>query len=116
MKRAFITLIALVFSTLLALADPSGLYSVEGVSLDGEAYKAELQVVKSGDVYELTYTFEDGTEQHGSAVGDDNFLAYGYSDDENTGVGLMTAKDGKWEGVWTQVGASKMSTEMWTKK
>ncbi len=75
------------------------------------------EIVKSGDVYELRYDLEDGTRQEGSAVGDDNFLAYGYGDDEELGVGLMNAKgDGKWEGIWTRVGADKLSVETWTKK
>lgn len=111
--RAILAAFLLSFST---LADPSGLYTVEGVSLEGEAYSAELQIVKSGDVYELTYTFDDDTTQQGSAVGDDNFLAYGYGDEDALGVGMMAAKGGKWEGVWTHVGASKMSTETWAPK
>ncbi len=116
MKRVVQVFALLIWSTVAALADPSGNYDVKGVDLDGQPYSAELQIVKSGDVYELTYKFEDGTEQEGSAVGDDNFLSYGYADDEELGVGLMTGKDGRWEGVWTHLGASKMSTETWTRK
>lgn len=117
MKRFVTALVFLVFSGLAALADPSGHYAFEGTDLDGETYKGELQIVKSGDVYELVYTYEDGSTQEGSAVGDDSFLAYGYADEDETGVGLMVHKDGgKWEGVWTHLGASKMSIETWTKK
>lgn len=116
MKRILGSFAVLVISTLMAFADPSGNYDVKGTDLEGQPYSAALQIVKSGDVYELTYTFEDGTTQEGSAVGDDNFLSYGYADDEELGVGLMTGKDGKWEGVWTHLGASKMSTETWTRK
>ena len=116
MKRILYSFAVLIFATLTAWADPSGTYDFEGVELDGSAYKGTLQIVKSGDVYELNYTFEDGSTQVGSAVGDDSFLAYGYGDEGELGVGLMTAKDGKWEGIWTRVGASKMSIENWTKK
>jgi hypothetical protein len=119
MKRAITTFAFLVFATLTAWADPSGNYSFSGVTLEGEAYKGSLQIVKSGDVYELIYTFEDGSVQEGSAVGDDSFLAYGYADEDETGVGMMVAKEGAagtWDGIWTTLGASKMSTETWVKK
>jgi hypothetical protein len=117
MRRIATAFALLVFATMTAWADPSGNYSFEGTDLDGETYKGDLQIVKSGEVYELTYTYEDGTVQEGSAVGDDTFLAYGYADEDELGVGLMNAKDGgKWEGIWTHLGASKISIERWTKK
>jgi len=117
MKRIVSAFAVLIFATFAAFADPSGNYSFAGKDLDGNDYKGDLQIVKSGDVYELIYTFEDGTTQEGSAVGDESFLAYGYADAEETGVGLMVAKDaGNWEGIWTSIGASKMSIETWQKK
>lgn len=116
MKRIFVAFAAFLFATFAAWADPSGTYDVKGTELDGTAYHGTLVISKSGDVYELAYTFDDGATQEGSAVGDDSFLAYGYGDDEELGVGLMTAKGGNWEGIWTHVGATKMSTEVWTKK
>lgn len=117
MKRIATAFAVLVFATFAAWADPSGNYDFKGTDLDGETYQGTLQIVKSGDVYELVYTFEDGSVQEGSAVGDDSFLSYGYADEDELGVGLMVAKDGgKWEGIWTHLGASKMSTEEWTKK
>ena len=117
MKRFVYAVAVLFLSAFAAWADPSGNYTFEGTDLDGKTYKGDLQIVKSGEVFELTYTFEDGTVQEGSAVGDDTFLAYGYADDEELGVGLMNAKDGgKWEGIWTHLGASKMSIETWAKK
>ena len=116
MRKLALTVASFLFATLAAWADPSGDYLVKGVELDGTAYQGELQISKVGDVYALNYKFEDGTVQEGSAVGDDEFLAYGYGDDEELGVGLMTGKGGSWEGIWTHVGASKMSTETWTRK
>ncbi len=117
MKHAIYAVIGLIFTVVSAWADPSGNYTFEGTDLEGNAYKGDLQIVKSGDVFEMTYTFEDGSTQEGSAVGDDTFLAYGYADEEDLGVGLMNAKgDGKWEGIWTHHGASKLSIETWTKK
>jgi hypothetical protein len=116
MKRLALLAVSFLFATFAAWADPSGTYDVKGVDLDGKQYHGELQVAKVGDVYSLTYTFDDSTVQEGSAIGDDEFLAYGYGDNEELGVGLMTGKDGNWEGVWTNLGASKMSTETWTKK
>jgi len=116
MRTFALAIAAFFFATITAFADPSGNYLVKGVELDGKAYQGELQIAKVGDVYSLTYTFDDGTVQEGSAVGDDEFLAYGYGDDEELGVGLMTGKGGSWEGIWTHVGASKMSTETWTRK
>jgi len=116
LSRIFYAFAALLVATFAAWADPSGSYAFKGTTLEGEAYEGTLEIAKVGDVYELTYTFADGTEQKGSAIGDDSFLAYGYGDDEELGVGLMTGKDGSWEGVWTNVGASKMSTETWTRK
>lgn len=118
MKRVFFALVGLVFATVAAWADPAGTYDFKGTELDGTEYQGTLEVAKSGDVYELTYTFDDGHVQKGSAVGDDSFLAYGYGDADGgeLGVGLMTAKDGNWEGIWTRVGADKMSIENWTRK
>ena len=116
MKRVFYAFAVLVFATFAAWADPSGSYKFKGTELDGTAYQGTLEIAKVGDVYELTYTFDDGSIQKGSAVGDESFLAYGYGDDDELGVGLMTAKGGTWEGIWTNVGADKMSTETWTKK
>jgi len=118
MKRAFFAFAALIFATVAAWADPSGTYAFKGTELDGTEYQGTLEVAKSGDVFELTYTFDDGTVQKGAAVGDDSFLAYGYGDSDGgeLGVGLMTAKDGNWEGIWTRVGADKMSIENWTRK
>ena len=116
MKRIFYAFAALLFVTFAAWADPSGSYDFKGTELDGTNYQGTLAIAKVGDVYELTYTFDDGSTQKGSAVGDDSFLAYGYGDNEELGVGLMTAKGGAWEGIWTRVGADKMSTETWTKK
>jgi hypothetical protein len=117
MKQIFVAFSAFLFATFVAWADPSGSYDIQGVELDGTEYSGTLEIAKVGDVYELTYSLEDGTRQKGSAVGDDTFLAYGYADDEELGVGLMNAKgDGRWEGIWTRVGADKMSIENWTKK
>ena len=116
MRTFAFTVAAFLFATFAAWADPSGNYQVQGVDLEGKTYKAELQIAKVGEVYSLTYTFDDGSVQEGSAVGDDEFLAYGYGDSEELGVGLMTGKDGSWEGIWTNVGASKMSTETWQRK
>jgi len=116
MKRLFLAFATLVFATVAAWADPSGTYEFKGTELDGTSYHGTLVIAKVGDVYELTYTFDDGSTQSGSAVGDDSFLAYGYGDNEELGVGLMTSKGGSWEGIWTHVGADKMSTETWTKK
>lgn len=116
MKRAFYACAVLLFTTFAVWADPSGTYDFQGTELDGTNYKGTLEIAKVGAVYELTYTFEDGSIQKGSAVGDDAFLAYGYGDDEELGVGLMTGKDGSWEGIWTNVGADKMSTETWKRK
>jgi hypothetical protein len=116
MKHIFYAFAGLLFATFAAWADPSGTYDFKGVDLDGTNYQGTLEIAKVGDVFELTYTFEDGSTQTGSAVGDDSFLAYGYGDDEELGVGLMTSKGGAWEGIWTHVGADKMSIETWTKK
>ncbi len=116
MTRAFVAFAAFIFATFAAWADPSGSYEFKGTALDGTAYHGMLDIKKNGDVYELIYTFDDGSVQEGSAVGDDSFLAYGYGDDEELGVGLMTGKGGSWEGIWTNVGAGKMSIETWTRK
>ena len=115
MKTLLATVVALAISAASALADPSGTYTVEGMAPDGREYTADLEIAKVGDVYELTYTFSDQSEQTGSAIGDDQFLAYGYGDDEELGVGLMAAKGDSWEGVWTNVGSSRMGIETWTR-
>lgn len=117
MRKLVLATAAFVLSSLAAAwADPAGTYTVKGTELDGSTYEGTLEIEKNGDVYALAYSFADGTEQEGSAIGDDNFLAYGYGDDEELGVGLMTGKDGNWQGVWTHLGANKMSTETWTRK
>ena len=116
MKTILLAAALLVTTTLAAFADPTGTYAVAGTNIDGEAYEGTVSVTRTGDVFELKYEFSDGTEQEGSAVGDDSFLAYGYGDEEEIGVGLMTGKDGNYEGIWTHLGADKMSTEIWTKQ
>lgn len=52
----------------------------------------------------------------GPAIGDDEFLTYGYAGEDELGVGLLTAKGENREGVWTNVGAEKTSMETWTRK
>lgn len=116
MKTLLASLAVLLAVTFAACADPSGLYAVEGTTPTGEAYAAELEIAKVGDVFELTYTYADGSEQNGSAIGDDSFLAYSYGDDEEIGVGLMTSEGPGWSGVWTFVGSSKMGLETWQRQ
>lgn len=116
MNRMLVACVTFFLCCVAALADASGKYAVKGTSPDGEQYAGEVTIIKTGDVYELMYRFEDGTEQEGSAIGNDNFLAYGYGDDEETGVGMMNAKEGNWEGIWTNVGSSKMGIETWMRK
>lgn len=116
MNKLILGAAAFLMATYVAWADPSGSYAVKGVDPTGKAYEGELVIAKVGDVYELAYTFSDASEQEGSAIGDDSFLAYGYGDNEELGVGLMNAKDGNWEGIWTNVGSTKLGIETWTKK
>ncbi len=116
MKTLLASLAVLLAATFTAWADPSGVYAVQGKTPKGEEYAGELEIAKVGDVFELTYTYADGSEQSGSAIGDDSFLAYGYGDDDEIGVGLMTSEGSNWSGVWTFVGADKMGLETWKRQ
>lgn len=116
MKKLILGAASLLIATCAAWADPSGTYDVKGTRPDGTTYEGQLEIAKIGDVYELNYTYSDSSEQQGSAIGDDSFLAYGYGDEQELGVGLMASKGGNWEGVWTNAGSDKMGLESWTKK
>lgn len=97
-----------------SVADPSGGYDISGVNPDGTTYSASVLVSKVGDVFALTYTLDDDSKVSGSAIGDDEVLAIGYAQEDDTGVALMFAEDGKWKGVWTYLGAKGLGTEEWT--
>ncbi|MEC5290503.1 hypothetical protein VSX64_06245 [Aurantimonas sp. C2-6-R+9] len=97
-----------------ALADPSGSYDISGVNPDGTQYEASVLVAKIGDAFTLTYTLGNGSKVSGTAIGDDDVLAIGYAEKDDTGVALMFSEDDKWKGVWTYLGAKTLGTEEWT--
>ena len=95
-----------------ALADPTGTYDIEGMNPDGSTYQASVLVSKVGDTFALTYTLDD-RKVMGTAIGDDDVLAIGYGEADDSGVALMYRDGETWQGVWSYLGAKQMGTEEW---
>lgn len=114
------TLTGLAFAALIAiaspaLADPSGQYTMKGTNPGGEGnYRGSVVVKKVGDVYEVVWTI-GGDRVTGTAIGNDEFLAVGYTSGTKPGIAAYSRKaDGTWEGVWTYLGNSRIGTETWS--
>lgn len=113
--RSIAFILASLLTTTVALADPSGSYSVEGKSPDGSAYKGAVVISKTGDTYKVVWTI-GGDKYTGTAVGDDSFLAVTYKAGGDAGLAVYGREGTGWKGVWTMLGGTKLGAERLTRK
>jgi hypothetical protein len=114
------------------LADPTGIYDVEGMNADGRStYRGTVEVVRTGETYGVYWTigdqtfigtgigarFLDGRIEMGPATRDDTGLSVGYVSDSNFGIAMYFEQpDGVWKGVWTYGGSESVAGEIWVRR
>lgn len=131
---AIISAFLLLAAPPLALADPSGTYSVVGRNADdGSTYKGTVEVSRVGATYKVVWVidgeksigtgigshFEDGGDTYatGPASDKDSGLAVGYVNKDSYGIAIYYRQaDGSWKGVWTYGGSQHITSEVWTPK
>jgi hypothetical protein len=110
MKRfALLVLLALLIASasvhVQSSVDPSGAYRCDGVSPDGQAYRAAVHIAKTGDTYIVQWLTPRGVVNVGIGVINGNTLSVGYV---GTTAGVVVYKLGSKElsGEWTDLEAS----------
>jgi hypothetical protein len=86
--------------------DPSGAYRCDGVSPDGQAYRAAVQIDRNGDTFIVRWLTPRGVVNVGVGVMNGNTLAVGYF---GASAGVVIYKiDGNKQltGEWTDLEAS----------
>jgi hypothetical protein len=86
--------------------DPSGAYRCDGVSPDGQAYRAAVQIDRNGDTFIVRWLTPRGVVNVGVGVMNGNTLAVGYF---GASAGVVVYKiDGQKQlsGEWTDLEAS----------
>ncbi len=121
MKRfALIILLALVVAIapvkVQTTVDPSGAYRCDGVSPDGQTYRAAVHIVRNGDTYIVRWLTPRGIVNVGVGVLNGDTLSVGYV---GASAGVVVYKlDGNKQlsGEWTDLDASgHVYTETLTK-
>jgi hypothetical protein len=124
---------ALIGLPTLALADPTGTYSVTGHNAGGGGtYEGTVEVTRTGGTYKVVWTiagkntigtglgshFENGNSIiTGPATDNDAALSVGYVSKDSFGIAQYYLQaDGSWSGVWTYGGSKDVATETWTKQ
>ncbi len=111
MKRfALLLLLALLIASasvhVQSSVDPSGAYRCDGVSPDGQSYRAAVHIAKSGETYIVQWLTPKGVVNVGIGVISGNTLSVGYV---GTTAGVVVYKlNGNKElaGEWTDLEAS----------
>ncbi|RPI55185.1 MAG: hypothetical protein EHM55_08625 [Acidobacteria bacterium] len=86
--------------------DPSGAYRCDGVSPDGQKYRAAVHIVKNGETYIVQWLTPRGVASIGVGVVNGNTFSVGYVG-TTAGVVVYTLKDNKeLSGEWTDLEAS----------
>ncbi len=113
----------------LALAEPSGFFDVDG-SGDGSNYSGTVRVTRTGSTYDVQWTiagekfvgtglgakFTGDRFEMGPASPDDTAISVGYASKNSFGIAMYFEQpDGTWQGVWTYGGARKVNKETWTR-
>lgn len=86
--------------------DPSGAYRCDGVSPDGQTYRAAVEIVRNGDTYIVRWLTPRGVVNVGVGVLKNNTLSVGYI---GASAGVVVYKlDGNKQlsGEWTDLDAS----------
>jgi hypothetical protein len=100
---AFIVAIAPVYVQ--TTHDPSGAYRCDGVSPDGQAYRAAVQIDKNGDTFIVRWLTPRGVVNVGVGVLNGNTLAVGYFG-ASAGVVIYKIDNKQLTGEWTDLEAS----------
>ena len=111
MKRfALLVLFALVIASasvhVQSSVDPSGAYRCDGISPDGQAYRAAVHIAKSGETYIVQWLTPKGVVNVGIGVISGNTLSVGYV---GTTAGVVVYKltgNKELTGEWTDLEAS----------
>lgn len=122
---------AVILMPALALADPTGTYTVTGRNADsGSTYQGTVEVSRMGATYKVVWTiagkqsvgtglgshFEHGdTIITGPATDKDSGLSVGYISKDSYGIATYYRQpNGSWSGVWTYGGSQRVTSEIWT--
>jgi len=101
------------FETLQTTGVGTGIFKIiRGENPDGSKYAGEVNLVKRGDVYELTWR-GNGAVTRGVGMRIGNSLVVGWTPGKSVGVVCYQVKnDGtRLEGIWTGLGASQLGSE-----
>ena len=85
-------------------ADPSGAYRCDGVSPDGNPYRAAVQIVRNGDTYIVRWLTPRGLVNVGVGFVKDNTLSVGYVG-ASAGVVVYHFEGKQMTGDWTDIEA-----------
>ncbi len=86
--------------------DPSGAYRADGVSADGQKYRAAVHIAKDGDTFIVQWLTPKGIVGVGVGVMNGNTLVVGYVG-TTAGVVVYKLKDNKeLSGEWTDLESS----------
>jgi hypothetical protein len=109
MRRIALSVVALMLSYGVALADPVGIYTLEGTNPGGQGkYTGDVAVVKTGETYKVVWHV-GGATYVGTGIGDKDFIAVSYKSGDDSGVALYGREaDGSWSGVWAYAGAKQI--------
>ena len=91
-----------------------GLYNAIGTNPDGSEYGCNLQVTKTGDVYEW-YWFSCG-EYTGVGIQDGKVVSVAYGADSCSAMSYRVEDNGTLNATWAYVGQSDLGTEIATPK
>jgi hypothetical protein len=118
-RPGVVALSGLLLSVSLAFADPVGAYDVEGSDPGGGAtYRGTVEVVRTGETYQVTWTIRDATYT-GTAIGNDNVLSVAYATVGSTQTGLAVysrEQGGDWAGLWTPADGTTLGKERWHRR
>lgn len=94
-----------------------GVYDVAGKNPNGTNYIAKVEVVASGDTYELTWTDGGGNKSYGRGIFLNGMLAVGGVLGQSGFVFAMAQDDaGNLNGVWTDMASgTTLGGETWTR-
>lgn len=97
-----------------AMAQPVGVFDVQGVDDGGDPYTGTVTVTQTGQTYRVEWQVEDQTFR-GVGIFADGALSVGFTGEGVTGVAIYRlGQNGVWQGTWAFVDANETHTENWT--
>ena len=116
MRTAIVTCLALFALAATALADPAGVYDIEGKEPGGgSAYKGIVTVERTGETYRVVWDV-DGERYFGTGVGNKEFIAISYRSRNASGLALYGAEGRNWKGIWAYSEGRDLGAERWTRR